>query len=79
MQIAQYNENERAQKIKATNKVTHRASLSTVEGSGDESDPLTTAVAAKPKKPIRENPLFTKIEESNTAIRELTGQVASLV
>lgn len=79
MQIAQYNENERAQKIKGTNKVTHRASLSTVERDDDENDQLEITVAAKPTKPIKENPLFTKMEESNTAIRELTGQVASLV
>lgn len=79
MQIAQYNENERAQKIKASNKVTHRANLSTVEMSSGDSNPVTTTVAAKPNKPIKENPLFTKIEESNTAIRELTGQVALLV
>ena len=79
MQIAQHNESERAQKIKITNKATHRASLSTVEQSGDENDSFTTTATAKPNKPIRENPLFAKIEESNTAIRELAGQVASLV
>lgn len=79
MQIAQYSENERAQKIKATTKATHRASLSTVERSGDENDPSTTPVSAKPNKQSKDNPLFTKMEESNTAIRELTGQVASLV
>ncbi|KAI3368600.1 hypothetical protein L3Q82_025603, partial [Scortum barcoo] len=65
--------NERVQKIKTSKKITYRASLSTVEGSGDENDPLTTTVAAKPNKPIKENPLFAKLEESNTAIRELTG------
>lgn len=79
MQIAQYKENERAQKIKASNKATHRANLSTVEMSSEDSDLLTTTVAAKPNKPIKENSLFTKIEESNTAIRKLIGQVASLV
>lgn len=79
MQIAQHNENERLQKSKVTSKATHRASLNTVEQSGDENDSLMTPVTAKPNKPIRENPLFTKIEESNLAIRELTGQVASLV
>lgn len=79
MQIAQFYENERAQKIKATNKATHKASLSTVERSEDENDPLTTPVSAKANKPIKDNSLFTKMEESNTAIRELTGQVASLV
>ena len=79
MQVAQYNENERAQKIKATNKATHRASLNSVERSGDENDFLTTPVLAKPSKPTKENPLFAKMEESNTAIRELAGQVASLV
>lgn len=78
MQIAQHNEGERVQKIKVTNKATHRASLSTVGQSGDDNDSFTT-VTAKPNKPSRENPLFAKIEESNTAIRELTGQVASLV
>ena len=66
MQIAQYNENERAQKVKATNKVTHRASLSTVERGGDENDPETTTVSAKPNKPIKENSLFVKMEESNS-------------
>ncbi|KAI3374141.1 hypothetical protein L3Q82_005996 [Scortum barcoo] len=76
MQIAQYNENERVQKIKTSKKITYRANLSTVEGSGDENDPLTTTVAAKPNKPIKENPLFAKLEESNTAIRELTGQLS---
>lgn len=75
MQIAQYNENERIQKIKVTNKATHRASLNTVEQSGDENDSLTTTVTAKPNKTIRENHLFTKIEDSNSATRE---QVASL-
>ncbi len=79
MQIAQHNENERVQKIKVTNKATHRASLSTVEQGGDENDSFTTTVSAKANKPVRENPLFAKIEASNTAIRELTGQVASLV
>lgn len=79
MQIAQYNENERAQKVKTTSKATHRASLSAVERSGDENDPVTTTVTAKPNKPIKENSLFVKMEESNLAIRELTGQVASLM
>ena len=79
MQIAQYNDNERAQKIKASNKVTRRANLSTVEMSSEDSDPLSTTAVAKPNKPIKENSLFTKMEESNTAIRELTGQVASLL
>ena len=79
MQIAQYNDNERAQKIKASNKVTRRANLSTVEMSSEDSDPLSTTAVAKPNKPIKENSLFTKMEESNTAIRELTGQVESLL
>ncbi len=79
MQISQYNENERAQKIKASDKATHRESLNSAERSGDKNDPLTAIVSAKPTKPTKENPLFTKIEESNTAIRELTGQVASIV
>lgn len=46
---------------------------------GDENDSFTTTVTAKPSEPIRENPLLAKIEESKTAIRELTDQVASLV
>lgn len=79
MQVAQYNENERAQKVKVTNKATHRASLNSVERGEDENDPLTTTVPVKPNKSTKENPLFKKMEESNTAIRELTGQVASLV
>lgn len=79
MQIAQYNEIERAHKIKATNKLTHRASVKLVGTSEDETTPLTFAPSAKPNKLTKENPLFTKIEESNTAIRELTGQVALLV
>lgn len=76
MLIAQHNENERAQKIKATNKVTHKACLKVVEASEEETNRLTTSPSAKPTK---ENPLFTKLEESNTAIRELTGQAALLV
>lgn len=79
MQTAQYNENERAQKIKGAVKATHRASLNSVEKNGDGTDTLSTTIPAKPSKQTKENPLFTKIEESNTAIRELTGQVASLV
>ncbi|KAK0150696.1 hypothetical protein N1851_008208 [Merluccius polli] len=47
MQITQHNESERAQ-----NKATHRASLSTVEQSGDENDSFTTTATAKPNKPI---------------------------
>lgn len=50
MQIVLYSENERAQKIETTTKATHRASLSTVERSGDENDPLTTTVSAKPDR-----------------------------
>lgn len=42
MQIAQYNEIELAQKIKATNKLTHRASVKLVETSEDETTPPTT-------------------------------------
>lgn len=79
MQIAQHNENERAQKIKATNKVIHKARLKVVEASEEDTNHLTTSPSAKPTKPTKENPLFTKLEESNTAIRELTGQVALLV
>lgn len=79
MQIAQHNENERAQKIKATNKVIHKARLTVVEASEEDTNHLTTSPSAKPTKPFKENPLFTKLEESNTAIRELTGQVALLV
>lgn len=79
MQIAQHNENERAQKIKATNKVIHKARLKVVEASEEEANHLSASSSAKPTKPTKENPLFTKLEESNTAIRELTGQVALLV
>lgn len=50
-----------------------------MEGSRDENDPLITTVSAKATKPTTENPLFSKIKDNNTAIRELTGQVASLV
>ncbi len=79
MQIAQYNESERAQKTRSTTKTSHRASLNLVEWNEDEYVPLTYPVSAKPSKPTKENPLLTKIEERNTAIRELTGQVASLL
>lgn len=79
MQIAQHDENERAQKIKATNKVIHKSHLKVVAASEEGANYLTTSSSDKPIKPTKENPLFTKIEESNTAIRELTGQVALLV
>lgn len=79
MQIAQHNKNEQAQKIKATNKVIHKARLKVVEASEEETNHLTTSSSAKPTKPTKETPLFIKLEESDTAIRELTGQVALLV
>lgn len=76
MQIAQHNENEQAQKIKAINKVIHKARLKVVEASEEETSHLTASSSAQPTKPAKSNPLFTKLRESNTAIRELTGQVA---
>lgn len=46
MQIAQHNENERAQKIKATNKVIHKVRLKVVEASEEETNHLTTSASA---------------------------------
>lgn len=79
MQIAQHNESERAQKIKITNKTSYRAGLNLVEQSEGENNPPTIPAQPKPGKSVKENSLFTKIEESNIAIRELSGQVASLL
>lgn len=78
MQIAQYNESERALKAKA-NRSTFRAGLNAVEQAEALDDPHINQPVAKPNKLTKDNSLFTKIEESNAAIRELTGQVASLV
>lgn len=47
-------ENERIQKMKVVNKVTHRTSLNTVGQDGEENDSVTTTVTAKPNKPTRE-------------------------
>lgn len=55
MHITQYNEIERAQMIKATNKLTHRASVKLVETNEDETTPLTTPPSAKPNKLAKEN------------------------
>lgn len=66
MQIAQYNENEMVHMIKTSKKCSHWATLSLVEDSGDDNDPLTTTVAAKPNKPIKENPLFASWKSSNS-------------
>lgn len=79
MQIAQYNEGERAQKIKATNKLTHRASVKLVETSEDGSTPLTTPPSAKPNKLTKENPLFTKIEESNNQGAHRPSSIAGTI
>ena len=78
MQIAEYNESERALKTKA-NRSTLRAGLNVVEQAEALNDPCISQPVAKPNKPTKDNSLFTKIEESNTAIRELTGLVALLV
>lgn len=78
MQSAQYSESERALKTKA-NKSTSRAGLNVVEQFETQDDPCVSQPVAKQNKPAKDNSLFSKIEESNTAIRELTGQVASLV
>lgn len=79
MQIAQYNESERVQKIKTTHRSTLRKGLNVIEQDGDLNDTCITPAPAKPSKPVKENSLFSKIEAINTVIRELTGQVASLV
>lgn len=78
MQTAQYNESERALKTKA-NKSTFRAGLNVVEQTDTVNDSCISQPVAKPNKPAKDNSLFSKLEESNSAIRELTGQVASLV
>lgn len=78
MQIAQYNESERAIKTKS-NRPTLRAGLHVVEQNEIPNDPCMSQPVIKSSKPVKDNSLYSKIEESNTAIRELTGQVASLV
>lgn len=67
MQIAQYNENEQAQKSKVTSKIDHRARLKLVEANEEETNPLINSPTAKPTKPAKENPIVAKIEESNNA------------
>lgn len=77
MQTAQYNESERALKAKAHR--SFRTGLNVVEQNVALTDPRTNQPDTKPAKTLKDNSLFAKIEESNSAIRELTGQVASLV
>ncbi|MEQ2163820.1 hypothetical protein GOODEAATRI_034390 [Goodea atripinnis] len=64
MQIAQYNESERALKTKL-NRPTLRAALNVVEESETPNDSCIIQPLAKSNKLVKDNSLYSKIEESN--------------